>query len=331
MFKLHKKAPREKSLLGGNDTFSNSSSEGDTIAERIKQRRRGDQTETKRDEFQKENPFVVFEQQEVLRESQLLEEKESQLVEEIITEESGDEEMQEGEEELDATTTLLAMFKHRTESAATRMIDLKNLKPASGCTAPPDHPIKMSQYQNQPVPVVKRDILTGSERFFEDSAQKRRFRGKKPSDNIASSYHENAFSFTEKHGEELNELESSITRYFAQWEFQLNENKNILLYGFGLKEQLLEKYLAFHNNNENITIHFHGNDDLSTLDSTYLMLLENLFGSQHAFSNLDLIRKAERIRDYFKVIAVKSIFKLIVSIVSYPYIVQITINNILNI
>ena len=122
--------------------------------------------------------------------------------------------------------------------------------------------------------------------------------------------------FTEKHSEKLNELESSIKRYFTQWEFQLNNNNNILLYGFGSKEQVLEQYQACHNKNENITwIHFHGNDDLLTLDSAYLMLLENLFGSQCVFSNFDLIRKAELIRDYFKVIVTNSIFKIIVSIV----------------
>ncbi|PKK64429.1 hypothetical protein RhiirC2_756706, partial [Rhizophagus irregularis] len=117
---------------------------------------------------------------------------------------------------------------------------------------------------------------------------------------IANFHNDKAeFSFiTERHSEELNELERSITKHFTQWEFQLNRNKNILLYGFGSKEHILEQYQAFHSKNKSITWnHFYGNDDLSTLDSIYLMLLENLFDSQHVFLNFDLIRKAELIRD----------------------------------
>ncbi|RIA92220.1 origin recognition complex subunit 2-domain-containing protein [Glomus cerebriforme] len=323
-----KKIPNELRFLldsnGANGASSISSSEGNTtIAERIIQRRRGSRTDTKR--IESITNFVASEQ-ETLRKSQIIE-KEPQFAQdeqETITEESEDEDMQVGEEKLDVVATLLATFKHRKapqmklENTVGRLANLKNLKPVSGGSAPfsnVSRKIKVSSDQSQPVPVVERDILTGSERFFEDNAQKRKFKVKKMSNNIASLHNDKTtFSFiTEKHGEELNELESSVSRHFIQWEFQINRNKNILLYGFGSKEHILERYQDFYNKNENITwIHFYGNDDLSTLDSIYLMLLENLFGSKRVFSNFDLIRKAELIRDYFKVTAAKPIFKIII-------------------
>ncbi|GBB95507.1 hypothetical protein RclHR1_02550019 [Rhizophagus clarus] len=297
--------------------FSISPSEGSTIAERIKRRGSRKQVETK--------TFLVTSKQKPGT-VQLLEEKESQLTQEereIVTEESGGEETQKNEEELDVVATLLATFKR---GQVPETVDSKNPNSVLGGSTPSSYSIsrriKMNPGQNQPVPVVERDILIGSERFFEDNApQKRRFKVRNMSYDVANFHSDKTeFSFTtERHSDELNELERSITKYFVQWEFQLNRNKNILLYGFGSKEHILEQYQAFHNNNRNITwIHFYGNDDLSTLDSNYLMLLDNLFDSQRVFLNFDLIRKAELIRDYFKVTATKTIFKIIIHDIDGP-------------
>jgi hypothetical protein len=318
MSRSYKKTPGElKSLLTDNETFL-SSSEGDTIAERIKKRRRGGRTETKWVESKNSS------EQKTPKKSRLLEEKESQIIQELAAEEIEGEDLQEEKEEMDTITALLAMFKHRkvpqmkpesaVEGLMVEKIDLKDVSSSSSSNFASQR-INMDQCQNQSVTMAERDILTGSERFFEDNAmQRKRFGIKKTSDDIVLGSHNTDFFFIEKHGEKLNELESSITRYFSQWEFQLNSNNNILLYGFGSKEQVLEQYQACHSKNENTTwINFHGNDDLSTLDSAYSMLLENLFGSPCVFSNFDLIRKAELIRDYFKIIVTKSIFKIIVS------------------
>ncbi|CAB4393006.1 origin recognition complex subunit 2 [Rhizophagus irregularis DAOM 181602=DAOM 197198] len=322
MCKSHKKEPH--SLLESNETFSNSPSEEGTIGERIKQRPRRSRKQAGTKTF-----FVASQQQEEPETVQLLEEKELQFTheeQETVTGESGGEETQNREEELDVVTTLLATFKRGKVPLKTKMIDSKNLSPVLGVSTPSyysvSRQIKMNPGRIQPVPVVERDILTGSERFFEDNApQKRRFRVRNMSYDIANFHNDKAeFSFiTERHSEELNELERSITKHFTQWEFQLNRNKNILLYGFGSKEHILEQYQAFHSKNKSITWnHFYGNDDLSTLDSIYLMLLENLFDSQHVFLNFDLIRKAELIRDYFKVTVANSIFKIIIHDIDGP-------------
>jgi hypothetical protein len=320
-----KNKKEHNSLPVSNKTLSVSPSEGSTIGERIKQMRRS------RKQVEKETSFVTSEQQEEPRTVQLLEEKESQFTQEqeIVTEESGDEETQKREEELDVVATILATFKHENVPLKTEIIDSKNFNPVLGGSKSSSYSVSRQMKVNpgriKPVPVVERDILTGSERFFEDNAPQKRFRIRNMSYDIANYHNGKAeFSFsTERHSEELNELERSITKHFIQWEFQLNRNKNILLYGFGSKGHILEQYQAFHNKNKSITwIHFYGNDDLSTLDSIYLMLLENLFGSQRVFLNFDLIRKAELIRDYFNVTTVKPIFKIIVinifNIV-YPY------------
>ncbi len=305
MSQPHKRLPLSLRCLSiGNKRFLTSvSGEGNTIAERIKQRRRRNQVETER--VESENPFLVFEQE---KEPQSVQEEQ-----EVITETSEDEEMQ--DEETDAVTTLLA--KVRSKEVPQVVIP----EPVSGSSASSLR-VASQQIEIESGPIQSVEILTGSERFFEDNAmQKGRFRVKKTFDDIMSSIHVNtAFSsFIEKHSEEFNQVESFITKNFAKWELQLNFNQNILFYGFGSKEHILEHYQTRNKNKDITWAHFHGNGDLLTLNFAFLMLLENLFGPNHIFSNFTLVRKADLIRDYFKVTIVKTIFKIIVGIIYYYY------------
>ncbi|GET01521.1 hypothetical protein GLOIN_2v1612597 [Rhizophagus clarus] len=247
MYKSRKKESNSNPV--GNEMFSISPSEGSTIAERIKRRGSRKQVETK--------TFLVTSKQKPGT-VQLLEEKESQLTQEereIVTEESGGEETQKNEEELDVVATLLATFKR---GQVPETVDSKNPNSVLGGSTPSSYSIsrriKMNPGQNQPVPVVERDILIGSERFFEDNApQKRRFKVRNMSYDVANFHSDKTeFSFTtERHSDELNELERSITKYFK----------------------------------------YH-------LDS--------------------FLRKAELIRDYFKVTATKTIFKIIIHDIDGP-------------
>ncbi|CAG8452079.1 5284_t:CDS:2 [Funneliformis mosseae] len=294
MPQIRNKVPRElKFLLESNKKFLTSfSAKGKTIAERNKQRRRGCQLTNR---VESDSPFVVSE---IVKEP-VQEEQES------VTE-SEDEEMQ--DEETDVVTALSALNKEFPRV----VIPISNPGGKASYLKVTTRQIKIRSEQIQPV----QENLTGSERYFEDNAmQTGRFRAKKTSDDIINLIHnESALSpVIERHVEEFNEIESYITKYFNQWEFQLNFNQNILLYGFGSKERILEHYQAFHNKNKSITwVHFYGNDDLITLDLAYLTLLENLFGPKSKYSKFTLVRKADLIRDYFKTTDVKSIFKIII-------------------
>ncbi|CAI2165468.1 9266_t:CDS:2 [Funneliformis geosporum] len=292
MPQLRNKIPNELKFLLENSKklLPSCSARGKTIAERNKQRRRGIQITD-----ESENPFVVSEQVNV----PVLEEQES------ITE-NDEEEMQ--DEEMDAVTALRALDKEFPRV----VIPITNPGGTASYLKVSPRQIKIRSEQIQ----TAQENLTGSERYFEDNAmQAGRFRAKKTSDDIVSSIHiePELSSVIERHVEEFNEIESFITKYFTQWEFQLNFNQNILFYGFGSKERILELYQAFYNKKKIISwFHFYGNGDLLTLNLAYLTLLENLFGPKSKYSNFTLVRKADLIRDYFKTTDVKSIFKIII-------------------
>jgi hypothetical protein len=252
-------------------------------------------------------------------------------------------ETQEDKKELDAVASLLAMANGKKvlrmmtpERAAENLIDgasLKTPEPISrdlvSLNVVPKQikrgpknvdygiaDLTIVSGSSQSVPV--QDVLTRSERTFEDNAtQKRRTRAKKMSADVPSSLNVKAFpSYTEiKYAKELQNLDHHITRYFNKWEIELNSNINVLLYGFGSKEHILETYQAFDNKNENVTwIHFDGSGDLTDMNDAYLMLLDKILGPNHIFKNHTLIGKALAIRGYYNDVVSRIKFKIIVSI-----------------
>ncbi|CAG8713464.1 uncharacterized protein OCT59_020559 [Rhizophagus irregularis] len=175
--------------------------------------------------------------------------------------------------------------------------------------------LTMLEGSNQSV-LCEQDASTRSERSFEDNAtQQKRIRVKKLSADMPSSLNVKVLpSFTEiKYAKELQNLDHHITRHFNKWEIELNSNINVLLYGFGSKEHILETYQAFDNKNENVTwIHFDGSGDLTDMNDAYLMLLDKILGPDHIFKNHTLIGKALGIRNYYDDVVSRIKFKIIV-------------------
>ncbi|RIA89600.1 hypothetical protein C1645_188825 [Glomus cerebriforme] len=258
-------------------------------------------------------------------------------------------ETQEDKKELDAVASLLAMANGKkapqmmtpgrtAENLATK-VSLRTPEPvlrslASSFDNAP-HQIKrgpkMVDYEiadlatfaglSQPVLVNEQGALAMSDKFFEDNAtQQKRSRTKKMPAEMSSSLNVKAFSsFTEmKHAKEI---DHHITRHFNKWEIELNSNINVLLYGLGSKEHIIETYQAFESKNENVIwIHFDGSGDLTTMNDAYLMLLDRTLGPNNIFKNHTLIGKALAIRDFYNDsfyndIIPEAKFKIIVSII----------------
>lgn len=178
--------------------------------------------------------------------------------------------------------------------------------------------LTMLEGSNQSV-LYEQDALTRSERSFEDNAtQQKRIRAKKLSADMSSSLNVKTLpSFTGiKYAKEFQNLDHHITRHFNKWEIELNSNINVLLYGFGSKEHILETYQAFDNKNENVIwIHFDGSGGLTDMNDAYLMLLDKILGPNHIFKNHTLIGKALAIRNYYNDVVSRIKFKIIVSII----------------
>jgi hypothetical protein len=259
-------------------------------------------------------------------------------------------ETQEVKKELDAVASLLAMANGKkahqvmTPERAARNLTTEeiNLKTPERGLAPSSDVVphqtkrgpKKVDYEiidlttlagpSQPVMVKEPGVLTRSERFSENNAtQQKRSRVKKMPVDISSSLHVKEFPFTEiKRAEEFQNLDQLITRHFNKWENELNSNRNVLLYGRGSKEHILETYQAFDSKNENIIwIHFDGCGDIATMNDDYLMLLDNIFGPNHIFRNHTLIGKALAIRDYYHRIVSRIRFKIIVGYCIFLFII----------